>query len=66
MIIKLLFAFGVLTVVALMTMAILRRRDDGTVDSIWQSLEFRIEATQAPQHRFPQAHRCHKRLRPYR
>jgi len=39
MIIKLLIAFGVLTVVALMTMAILRRRDDEKVDSIWQSLE---------------------------
>jgi hypothetical protein len=39
MIIKLLVAFGVLTVVALMTMAVLRRRDDGKVDGIWQSLE---------------------------
>jgi Family of unknown function (DUF6544) len=39
MIIKLLIAFGVLTVVALMTMAILKRRDDEKVDSIWQALE---------------------------
>jgi len=39
MIIKLLVAFGVLTAVALMTTAILRRRDDGEVDGIWQSLE---------------------------
>jgi hypothetical protein len=39
MIIKLLVAFGVLTVVALMTMAILRRRADGKVDGVWQSLE---------------------------
>ncbi len=39
MIIKLLVAFGVLTVVALMTMAILRRRDDEKVDGTWQSLE---------------------------
>jgi len=39
MIIKLLVAFGVLTVVALMTMAVLRSRDDGKVDGVWQSLE---------------------------
>ena len=39
MIIKLLIVFGVPIVVALMTMAILRRRDDGKIDSIWQSLE---------------------------
>jgi Family of unknown function (DUF6544) len=39
MIIKLLIAFGVLTVVALMTMAILKRRDDEKVNSIWQALE---------------------------
>jgi hypothetical protein len=39
MIIKLPVAFGVLTVVALKTMAVLRRRDDGKVDGIWQSLE---------------------------
>jgi hypothetical protein len=39
MIIKLLIAFGVLTVVALMTMAILKCRDDEKVDSIWQALE---------------------------
>jgi len=39
MIIKLLVAFGVLTVVALMTMAVLRRRDEGKVDGVWQSLE---------------------------
>jgi Family of unknown function (DUF6544) len=39
MIIKLLVAFGVLILVALMTVAVLRRRDDGKVDGIWQSLE---------------------------
>ena len=39
MIIKLLVAFGVLTVVALMTLAVLRSRDDGKVDGVWQSLE---------------------------
>jgi hypothetical protein len=39
MIIKLMVAFGVLTAVALMTTAILRRRDVGEVDGIWQSLE---------------------------
>ena len=39
MILILLVAFGVLTVVALMTMAILRRRDDGKVDGVWLSLE---------------------------
>src|SRR5262245_52371643 len=39
MIIKLLLVVGVLIVVALTTLAILRRRDDGKVDGIWQSLE---------------------------
>jgi|SRR5215468_5240290 len=39
MIIKLLLVFGVLIVVALTTLAILRRRDDRKVDGIWQSLE---------------------------
>ena len=39
MILNLLVAFGVLTVVAVMTMAILRRRDDGKVDGVWLSLE---------------------------
>src|SRR5262245_66108117 len=39
MIIKLLVAFGVLILVALMTVAVLRRRDDGKVDGVWQSLE---------------------------
>jgi hypothetical protein len=39
MIIKLLIVFGVLIVVALMTLVIMRRRDDIKVDSIWQSLE---------------------------
>jgi hypothetical protein len=39
MIIKSLVAFGVLTVAALMTMAVLRRRDDGKADGVWQSLD---------------------------
>src|SRR5262249_21067573 len=39
MIIKLLLVVGVLIVVALTTLAILRRRDDRKVDGIWQSLE---------------------------
>jgi hypothetical protein len=38
-IIKLLIVFGVLIVVALMTLAVLRRRDDGKVDATWRSLE---------------------------
>ena len=39
MIINLLIVFGVLIVVALATLTILRRRDDGKVDGIWRSLE---------------------------
>ncbi len=39
MIIKWLIVFGILIVVALTTLAIIRRRDDRKVDSIWQSLE---------------------------
>lgn len=39
MIINLLIAFGVLTAIALTTLAILRRSDDGKVDDVWRSLE---------------------------
>jgi hypothetical protein len=39
MIINLLIAFGALIVVALATLTILRRRDDGKVDDVWRSLE---------------------------
>jgi len=39
MIIKSLIVFCVLIVVALTTLAIIRRRDDGKVDDIWRSLE---------------------------
>ena len=39
MIIKLLIVFGVLIVVAIMTLIIIRLRDDRKVDSIWRSLE---------------------------
>ncbi|HEY9433203.1 MAG TPA: DUF6544 family protein [Blastocatellia bacterium] len=39
MIIKLLIISGVLIVVTLTTLVILRRRDDGKVDTIWRSLE---------------------------
>jgi hypothetical protein len=38
MIIKLLIEFGFLIVIALTILAILRRRDDKQLDSIWQSL----------------------------
>jgi hypothetical protein len=39
MIINLLIASGTLIVVALATLTILRRRDDGKVDDVWRSLE---------------------------
>src|SRR5262245_41499092 len=39
MIIKLLIAFGAMIVVALATLNILRRRNDGKVDDVWRSLE---------------------------